>query len=80
MRAIDEVLRMAESDMTNHRQLSRGVYFSVYEQAANGVEFCTRMSVRDAYKLRALMNRHGHQGKMRQQMQEDGNMRVCFNL
>lgn len=77
---INNVLDRAKADMTANGQLSRGTYFDICELAANGEEFCLEMSFRDAYKLRAWINRHGGKGIMRQEAQESGRMRVCFNL
>lgn len=77
---INNVITRARVDMTSLGKLSRGTYFDVCELAANGVEFCLSMSIRDAYKMRAWINRHGMKKVMRQQSQEDGTMRVCFNL
>lgn len=77
---INNVLDRAKADMTANGQLSRGTYFDICELAANGLEFCLEMSIRDAYKLRAWINRHGMKKVMRQQVQESGTMRVCFNL
>lgn len=77
---INNVLKRAEADMRKSGQLSRGTYFDVYELALNGVDFATTMSIRDAYKMRALFTRKKLNGVMHQQMQENGTMRVSFNL
>lgn len=78
--SIEELLKRVDADMASSGSLSRGTYFDCYEHALNGEEFCATMSIRDAYKMRALLNRHGVKGVMRQQIKENGQMRVCFNI
>lgn len=77
---IIKVVNKAKADMDSLGKLSRGTYFDVYEVAINGEEFCVAMSIRDAYAMRALLNKHGHKGVMHQHMLENGTMRVCFNI
>ena len=77
---INDVLKRAEADMRKSGQLSRGTYFDVYELALNQVEFVTTMSIRDAYNMRALFTRKGLRGIMHQTIQENGTMRVRFNI
>ena len=77
---IDEVLRRAESDMKCSGRLSRGVYFDIYEQAVNGESFVAVMSPHDAFKMRALLTRHYVKGIMSSRIQDNGTMRVSFNL
>lgn len=77
---IIDVIKRAEADMRKSGQLSRGTYFDILDLAIHGEDFATTMSVRDAYKLRALFTRRGLKGIMHQQMQENGTMRVRFNI
>lgn len=77
---IIKVVNKAMADMNSLGKLSRSTYFEVYEVAINGEQFCLTMSIRDAYAMRALLNKHGHKGVMHQHVQEDNRMRVCFNI
>lgn len=77
---INNVLKRAEADMRKSGQLSRGTYFDIHDAALRGEEFAVTMSVRDAYKMRALFTRKGVRGIMHQKMQDNGQMRVIFNL
>lgn len=77
---INDVLKRAELDMRSHGRLSKGTYFDVYDLAINGEAFVCTMAPHDAYKLRALLQRHNIKGVMRQSIQSNGTMKVSFNL